>query len=255
MNFSIDCYKISGNSISQYTNKQQHYEITVNDKNYSIWDYYANTYVKKLYLNVLENKNFNVIKNITLNNIKHEIDQNKYVKVKGEYLPIYEVQNYQEIVCPNGSKEGGAGVGHFTTNYNSGDTINVRCIYKGIENETYAAPLNGTTLLCWYKPDENIEGYENKTTYEIMSLNFGLNEPVFNYTIIDGFLSLFIYIRDYCIFFISRCFSTYIIFYTSILNIFSIRIAFNIISSSFIIGWVEQYEITITYSVIKYGFI
>ena len=163
LNFIIDCFKISG-GISGYTDRYHNYEIESADTTYSFWDYYANTYVKQLYGRNEIKKEYEIQKNIILNNIKTPIDENRYVKINDKYEPVYEFKDYQEIICIVNSNE----CTYLNTNYNK--NINIICLYKGSENDNYVHQFSGMSLTLYYEEDGNI-----KNDWQIEK--FGFNCP------------------------------------------------------------------------------
>lgn len=94
--FKINAYEIFKNDIfSQYilSINDDVKEFTDNDMVYSFWDYYANTYLKKIKCIETEQQQLSIKKNIILNNIKCDVEANKYIKIDGKLYPIIKVNN------------------------------------------------------------------------------------------------------------------------------------------------------------------
>lgn len=98
-NFKTNVYEIYENDeivevITTVNDKQKTFSGTTingNDYEYSFWDYYANTYVKKVNkINLNNPLNLSISKQISLNNVLCKVDENKYVKIDNNFYPIFE---------------------------------------------------------------------------------------------------------------------------------------------------------------------
>ena len=104
----VDCYEVNvydANNIlydTYYTNENEGYKFTMKTDNtcqfsnlsYSMWDYYANTYIYQTPLYYYNGeRELDVTKEITINNITLTVDEKKYIQIDNdEYLEIHSTE-------------------------------------------------------------------------------------------------------------------------------------------------------------------
>ena len=104
----VDCYEVSvfNEENNQYTNTYYSneingYKFTINENSsrfnglsYSIWDYYANNYIRQSFLFLYEGLiSLDIEKEITINNINLSVDEKKYVQIdNNEILQIHSTK-------------------------------------------------------------------------------------------------------------------------------------------------------------------
>lgn len=91
--------------------------------------------------------------------------------------------NFTHLDCINGNREGGTGVFKLPTKFPIGSEISIYCQEIQYHND-YVNPISGATILLWFDGDSNLSN--SAVTYETTTLNFGVNEPLINYTIPSG---------------------------------------------------------------------
>jgi hypothetical protein len=87
---TIDCYKVNVMGDTVCTNELLGNNFTLNGKQYSIWDYYGNTYIKQAPIYDYIEKTLDTQRKLQINNVVLNVDENKYVEIKdGEMLEIH----------------------------------------------------------------------------------------------------------------------------------------------------------------------
>lgn len=98
LNVSLDYYKtlinVSGNISPLYTSKEDNYQFTYSGITYSIWDYISDSYVKEMIIKNVEQKELQINKTIILNDVKYKVDEKKYMKINGDYYPIFAYNSH-----------------------------------------------------------------------------------------------------------------------------------------------------------------
>ena len=87
---NINSYRLydDENNTSGYTSSQKQYQITLNESIYSVWDYFAQDYVKKIKIIEYNSLNCPIVKKINLNNVKFTVDEKKYFLINDKFIKI-----------------------------------------------------------------------------------------------------------------------------------------------------------------------
>lgn len=151
--------------------------VTINNEIYYVYDGRIN--INGVYLKCYEKSiGYKIISGNVITSQAYEV--NKVFDDKNEPKYFYFGNAITKTgECFNANKDGGAGITDLYRNILNGDSITITCDNKN--HEGYASPSSGSSVYLWFKEDNLLDN--QRKTYMLVSNNFGVNEPINNFTI------------------------------------------------------------------------
>ena len=193
---NIDSYLIESGNTTYNTSKKGNYEFTHSNIINSIWDYSTNDYVKRIYFYSGETIELELKKTLTLQNVKYNVDVNKYVLINNEYYDIYKLAkiDLKNLTYENGETK--QKLNHYYISETGNKFTAYTYTIKKITDEQYEikpkyeyvrkVPLesfSGTTMII---NTSFLYHFDGKSSYKKDGNGYGViyNENLYN--IIDG---------------------------------------------------------------------